>query len=239
MRWTGNIPAGTTCTELAATIDILPTFAALAGAPVPSDRIIDGKDIRPLLFGEPGSEVPSRSVLLLLEHRPSRRSPAGLGKKTHFPHSYRSLKGKRWHRGKPHPTSTRRSASHFPISSVTSAKRRTSRRSIPTSWPASKSWREAAREDLGHSLTRPKAKRPPAGEIVIVRNRCRAPFVRPASTRDSGLGMPWLTPTATVPVHAPIPENEGRPFDLGLELRYGEVLPALHRFCGAHERDSY
>lgn len=55
MRWPGKIPPGRKCTELAATIDILPTFAALIGADVPQNRIIDGKDIRSLMFGRPGA----------------------------------------------------------------------------------------------------------------------------------------------------------------------------------------
>jgi arylsulfatase A-like enzyme len=58
MRWPGKIPAGTVCRELAATMDLLPTFARLAGAEVPSDRIIDGKDIWPLLSGQPGAKTP-------------------------------------------------------------------------------------------------------------------------------------------------------------------------------------
>jgi arylsulfatase A len=48
MRWPGRIPAGTECRELAATIDLLPTLARLAGASLPS-RKIDGLDIQPLL----------------------------------------------------------------------------------------------------------------------------------------------------------------------------------------------
>ena len=39
-------------------MDLLPTVAALAGAPLPEGRTIDGFDIRPLLFGEPGAETP-------------------------------------------------------------------------------------------------------------------------------------------------------------------------------------
>ena len=50
VRWPGRVPAGTVSDELCSTIDILPTFAALAGADVPQDRVIDGKEIRPLLF---------------------------------------------------------------------------------------------------------------------------------------------------------------------------------------------
>jgi arylsulfatase A-like enzyme len=55
-RWPGKIPAGKVCDELCAMMDWLPTLAALAGGQPPQDRIIDGHDIRPLLFGEPGAK---------------------------------------------------------------------------------------------------------------------------------------------------------------------------------------
>ena len=48
----GRVPAGTTCDSIASTLDVLPTFAALAGAEVPSDRVIDGEDIRHLFHGQ-------------------------------------------------------------------------------------------------------------------------------------------------------------------------------------------
>jgi arylsulfatase A len=47
--WPGTIPAGRVCAELATSMDLLPTFAYLAGTKPPEDRTIDGKDIRPLL----------------------------------------------------------------------------------------------------------------------------------------------------------------------------------------------
>ncbi|NLT71840.1 MAG: sulfatase [Verrucomicrobiaceae bacterium] len=56
--WPGTVPAATTCEELAATMDLLPTFARLAGGEPPQDRKIDGLDIRPLLTGEPGATTP-------------------------------------------------------------------------------------------------------------------------------------------------------------------------------------
>jgi arylsulfatase A-like enzyme len=52
MRWPETIPAGRDCDALTATMDLLPTVAALAGVELPTNRIIDGKDIRPLIFGE-------------------------------------------------------------------------------------------------------------------------------------------------------------------------------------------
>ncbi len=49
IRWPGKIPAGRVCSELATTMDLLPTLAKLAGARPPRDRSLDGKDIWPLL----------------------------------------------------------------------------------------------------------------------------------------------------------------------------------------------
>jgi arylsulfatase len=50
ISWPGVIPAGTVCSKLAANIDLLPTLAAITGAPLPT-RKIDGVDISPLLKG--------------------------------------------------------------------------------------------------------------------------------------------------------------------------------------------
>ena len=48
----GRVPSGTTCDSIASTLDVLPTLAALAGADVPTDRVIDGEDIRHLIHGD-------------------------------------------------------------------------------------------------------------------------------------------------------------------------------------------
>jgi len=56
--WPGKIPAGTECTEMATSMDLLPTFAGLAGGSAPQDRGIDGKDIWPLFTGEPEAKSP-------------------------------------------------------------------------------------------------------------------------------------------------------------------------------------
>lgn len=57
-RWPGKIPAGTKCDAVTSTMDILPTFASLAGTGVPTDRTIDGFDISSLLQGEASAESP-------------------------------------------------------------------------------------------------------------------------------------------------------------------------------------
>ena len=49
--WPGKIKAGTLQSTLACTMDLFTTGLMLAGAEVPKDRVIDGLDIRPLLFG--------------------------------------------------------------------------------------------------------------------------------------------------------------------------------------------
>ncbi len=52
IRWPGKVPAGRDNDELMTAMDLLPTFAKLAGAELPADRIIDGKDIWPTLIGD-------------------------------------------------------------------------------------------------------------------------------------------------------------------------------------------
>ena len=61
MRWPGKIPAGSTCGDLAATIDLLPTIAAITGAALPS-AIIDGKNIRTLMKDPAGTESPRETL---------------------------------------------------------------------------------------------------------------------------------------------------------------------------------
>ena len=56
--WPGTVPAGSVCDEMVTAMDLLPTFAKLAGTKAPTDRVIDGKDIAPLLRGEPGAKTP-------------------------------------------------------------------------------------------------------------------------------------------------------------------------------------
>ena len=48
-RWPGRIPGGHVLKEVAASIDIFPTLVKLAGGTIPGGRVIDGKDIYPLL----------------------------------------------------------------------------------------------------------------------------------------------------------------------------------------------
>jgi arylsulfatase A len=88
-RWPGHIPAGSVCREPAMAIDLLPTFAKLAGVETTADRIIDGKDIGPLLMGKADARSPHEAFYFywgadLHAVRSGRW-------KLHLPHEYRSL----------------------------------------------------------------------------------------------------------------------------------------------------
>ena len=52
VRRPGSVPAGVSSDQVASTMDFLPTFARLADAVIPNDRVFDGRDIRPLLHGD-------------------------------------------------------------------------------------------------------------------------------------------------------------------------------------------
>ena len=89
MRWPGKIPAGTICREMAGTIDVLPTIAALTGAPLPEKKI-DGKDISPLLRGETGARSPHESLVFYYGNHQLQALRSGKWKLI-LPHSYRTI----------------------------------------------------------------------------------------------------------------------------------------------------
>ncbi len=90
VRWPGKIPAGSVCNEPAMTIDLLPTFAHLAGAALP-ERKIDGLNIWPLLGGEPHARCPHEAFYFyyVRELQAVRSGPWKLT----LPHKYDSLAG--------------------------------------------------------------------------------------------------------------------------------------------------
>ncbi len=98
MQWLGRIAPGLVCDEPAATIDLLPTVAKLAGARLPS-KTIDGKDIWPLIRGQPEARSPHEAYYFYWnrELHAVRSGPW----KLHFPHSYRTLAGPPGQNGKP------------------------------------------------------------------------------------------------------------------------------------------
>ncbi len=98
VRWPGKIPASKTCDEIATTMDLLPTFAKLAGTKPPADRIIDGGDIWPLMAGKKGAKSPHK---VFYYYQIDQLQAVRSGKwKLHLP-----LKTKRRNWGKPIPNS--------------------------------------------------------------------------------------------------------------------------------------
>lgn len=62
MSWRGKIPAGTQCDEVAASFDLVPTFVKLAGGELPAERILDGRDIAPLMRGDADARSPHEAL---------------------------------------------------------------------------------------------------------------------------------------------------------------------------------
>jgi arylsulfatase A-like enzyme len=89
VRWPGHIPVNTVCDRTAATMDLLPTFAAISGAPLP-DHKIDGVNILPLLLGEVGANPRDHLFYYYGRQLQAVRQDRW---KLHFPHEYRSYEG--------------------------------------------------------------------------------------------------------------------------------------------------
>jgi arylsulfatase A-like enzyme len=88
-RWPGRIPKGATQHVPAMTIDVLPTLAALAGAPLPADRIIDGRDVWPLLANRKDAAPPHDALYFYWGHE---LHAVRSGRwKLHLPHPYQSV----------------------------------------------------------------------------------------------------------------------------------------------------
>ncbi len=88
-RWPGRIPAGAVCSEVVANFDWLPTFAALAGAALPQDRVIDGRNIWPLLAGEANATSPHEAFFFI--HGNAVEAVREGPWKLHVRHKYRTL----------------------------------------------------------------------------------------------------------------------------------------------------
>jgi arylsulfatase len=106
MRWPGTIPAGTVNDKLASTIDILPTLAAVTGAPLPNDKF-DGVNILSLLKGKKNANP--RNHLFFYYGKDNLDAVRQGHWKLILPHLHRSyeneLPGKNGHPGKTHQAS--------------------------------------------------------------------------------------------------------------------------------------
>lgn len=88
-RWPGKIPPASTCSEVAGTIDLLPTVAKLIGAALPKHKI-DGLDIWPLLTSAKGAKSPHDALFFYYKSDELQAMRSGKWKLI-LPHEYRSL----------------------------------------------------------------------------------------------------------------------------------------------------
>ncbi|HVR73696.1 MAG TPA: sulfatase [Planctomycetota bacterium] len=91
-RWPGVVPPGSRCNEPVMTIDLFPALVKLAGGRLPPHRI-DGRDIGPLLRGEPGSRSPHEALFFYFNTGDLQAVRSGRWKLI-LPHKYRTLDGK-------------------------------------------------------------------------------------------------------------------------------------------------
>jgi arylsulfatase A-like enzyme len=88
-RWPSRIPKGAVGHVPAMTIDLLPTLAGLAGATLSTERIIDGRDIWPLLANDRNARAPHEALYF---YWGAELHAVRSGKwKLHLPHPYQSL----------------------------------------------------------------------------------------------------------------------------------------------------
>jgi arylsulfatase A len=94
MRWPGQLPAGAVNDDFLMTIDLLPTLAQRVGAPLPA-LPIDGRDVWPLLAGQPGTSNPHDGYALWYAQNELQAVVSGDGRwKLVLPHRYRTLGGR-------------------------------------------------------------------------------------------------------------------------------------------------
>ena len=73
-RWPGQVPAGAVIDEVTMGIDLLPTVLDLLDLPAPTDRVLDGESLLPLLSG---GEPPPREAIYFYQLKVLRAVRAG------------------------------------------------------------------------------------------------------------------------------------------------------------------
>jgi arylsulfatase A len=163
-RWPGRIPKGTTGRLPAMTIDLLPTIAGIAGATVPGEPIIDGRDIWPVLSNAPKARAPHDALYFYWgTELHAVRSDRW---KLHLPHPYQSLE-RAGSDGLPGAFTRKEiELSLFDLASDPGETTNVADRH-PLVVKQLMAYAEAAREDLGDSLTKRTGKNVrPAGKAV-------------------------------------------------------------------------
>ncbi|MEX2174717.1 MAG: sulfatase [Pirellulaceae bacterium] len=164
-RWPGKIPAGTTCDELCSTIDVLPTLARLAGGEPPADRIIDGRDIWPLLAGKADAKSPHDAFYYYWnDGLEAVRSGQW---KLHLPHDYRTLTGEPGNDGQPGPYKNAKTGLALFDLAADVGESNDVAGEHPEIVRRLQAIADEARDDLGDTLTGRKGKnRRPAGKLA-------------------------------------------------------------------------
>lgn len=156
MRWPGRIAPGTLCDKLAAGIDLLPTLAEIAGAPLP-ERKIDGVSLLPLLRQETDA---SPRTSFLYYYRANDLEAVTDGRfKLVFPHHHRSYEGfLPGNDGKPGPVNEMRPLKEKQLFDLRRdpGERYDVIRQYPEVVERLERLAEEAREDLGDGLTKRK-----------------------------------------------------------------------------------
>ena len=94
MRWPGRIPAGVISGDYLMTIDLLPTFAAITGAKLPT-LPIDGLNVWPLLSRQAGAKNPHQGYGIWYAQNELQAVVSGDGRwKLILPHTFRTLAGR-------------------------------------------------------------------------------------------------------------------------------------------------
>lgn len=94
MRWPGKIPAGSTSEALMATIDVLPTVAAVIGAELPK-HTLDGKDLWQIVSGGPEAKNTHDFYTWYYQNNQLQAITTGDGRwKLILPHGFRTLNGR-------------------------------------------------------------------------------------------------------------------------------------------------
>lgn len=160
-RWPGKIPAGRVCHEMAATIDLLPTVAKLASAPLPKHKI-DGKDIWSLLSGKKNAKTPHEFYYF---YYGKQLKAVRSGKwKLHFPHGYYSLKGKPGSGGLPGQYIQKKTGFALYNLETDIGEKTNLLEKHPEIVKRLKAYGEQARDDLGDNGRKGKGQRP-AGQL--------------------------------------------------------------------------
>lgn len=97
MRWPGQIPSGRVCDEIVSTMDLCVTIADLVGAQLP-DVKLDGRNVAPLLFGQPDAK--GRDTFWYYSGDDLQAVRQG-DWKLHLPHEYLTVAGEPGKGGKP------------------------------------------------------------------------------------------------------------------------------------------